>query len=305
MSPASLARLAPLDPRGLLRQRGSQPSSPGPVDPDVRTLGRELLHSKTFVIGALILLFWVFDAIFWRALAANDPQTITTAALQSPSSAHWFGTDNLGRDVLARVLAGATSVLTVAPVATALSLLAGTALGLSTAYYGGLFDDAAMRVVDALLAFPVIVIAVLALAVLGPSEFGVIVVIAVLFAPVVARTARSAALTERPREYVAAARMRGESGPYIMAVEILPNIVAPLAVEASVRLAYAVFTSATLSFLSLGIQQPSPDWGLTISLGRPYLQIARWMVLFPAFALATVVVAIKLIADGLSRVLEQ
>ena len=231
---------------------------------------------------------------------ALDP----TARLAPPSAEHWFGTDNLGRDVFSRVLAGATSVLTVAPLGTALGMLGGIAVGLVTGYYRGRVDDVIMRVVDALLAFPLIIIAVLVLSVLGPSKVNVILVIGVVFTPIVARTVRSAVLSEREREYVAAARLRGESGLYIMVSEILPNILSPIAVEATIRLGYAIFTSATLSFLSLGIQEPSPDWGLTISIGRVYLQAAPWMVLFPALALATLVVAVNLVADGLLQAVE-
>jgi peptide/nickel transport system permease protein len=133
----------------------------------------------------------------------------------------------------------------------------------------------------------------------------VILVIGIVFTPIVARTVRSAVLVEREQEYVARARLRGEPGVYVMAVEILPNVTGPIVVEATIRLGYAIFTSATLSFLSLGIQQPSPDWGLTISLGRQYLQIAPWIVLFPAAALATLVVSVNLIADGVRQVFEE
>jgi peptide/nickel transport system permease protein len=126
-----------------------------------------------------------------------------------------------------------------------------------------------------------------------------VLVIGVVFAPLVARTVRSAVLAERDREYVAAARLRGESGPYIMAAEILPNVSGPIVVEATVRLGYAIFTSATLSFLGLGLSPPSPDWGLSISDGRSYLELAPWIALAPAVALATLVVGVNLVADGL------
>ena len=262
--------------------------------------------SKTFLTGAAILVFWVFMALFWGVVAPYDPQAVDpTASLAPPSAEHWFGTDNLGRDVLSRVLAGASSVLTVAPLGTALGMVGGIAVGLITGYYRGRVDDVVMRVVDALLAFPLIIIAVLVLSVLGSSKVNVVLVIGVVFTPIVARTVRSAVLSEREREYVAAARLRGESGGYIMASEILPNILSPIAVEATIRLGYAIFTSATLSFLSLGIQEPSPDWGLTISLGRVYLQAAPWVVVFPALALATLVVAVNLVADGLLQAVEE
>jgi peptide/nickel transport system permease protein len=267
---------------------------------------KTLLHSKTFVVGAAIVAFWVVDAAFWPFIVPQSPQALNPAAtLAAPSLAHWFGTDDLGRDVFSRTLAGAASVLTVAPAATALGLLGGIIVGLISGYYRGLVDDIVMRVVDALLAFPLIVIAVLVLAVLGPSVVNVILVIGFVFTPIVARTVRSAVLTEREREYVAAARLLGNTSLYIMVSEILPNITAPLAVEATIRFGYAVFTSATLSFLSLGVQQPSPDWGLTISLGRANLQVAPWIALFPAAALATLIVGINLAADGLRQGVEE
>jgi peptide/nickel transport system permease protein len=265
-----------------------------------------LLHSKTFVAGAIILVFWIVDAIFWPLIVPQDPEAITPEiTLRAPSWAHLFGTDDLGRDVLSRTLAGAASTLTVAPAATCLGVIGGVLVGLFVGYYRGIADDIVMRIVDSLLAFPLIIIAVLVMSILGPSVANVILVIGIVFTPYVARTVRAAVLVEREREYVAAARLLGNSGLYIMFVEILPNISAPIAVEITIRLGYAIFTTATLSFLALGIQQPSPDWGLTISLGRAFLQIAPWEVLFPAAALATLIVAVNLVADGLRQVLEE
>jgi peptide/nickel transport system permease protein len=196
-------------------------------------------------------------------------------------------------------------VLTVAPAATALGVFGGIAVGLVTGYYRGLVDNVVMRLIDAALAFPLIIIAVLVLAVLGRSTVNVVLVIGIVFTPLVSRTVRSAVLVEREREYVAAAKLRGESGFYVMAAEILPNITGPIAVEATIRLGYAIFTSATLSFLGLGLKPPSPDWGLAVASGRAFLQIAPWIVLFPALALATLVVAVNLVADGLKQVVEE
>jgi hypothetical protein len=153
----------------------------------------------------LILLFWIVDALFWRAFVPQDPQALNPlATLQGPSPDHWFGTDNLGRDVFSRVLAGAASVLTVAPLATLLGVSGGIAVGLVTGYYRGLVDDVVSRVVDAMLAFPLIIIAILVLAVLGRSVVNVVVVIGIVFIPIVTRTVRSAVLSEREHEYVAA-----------------------------------------------------------------------------------------------------
>jgi len=272
----------------------------------LRALLVALLQSRTFVVGAVILAFWILDALFWPLVVPQDPEAmIPEITLRAPSLAHWFGTDDLGRDVFSRTLAGAASTLTVAPAATALGVIGGILIGLFTGYYRGIADDVIMRIVDSLLAFPLIIIAVLVMSILGPSLVNVILVIGIVFAPIVARTVRAAVLVEREREYVAAAKLLGNSNLYIMFAEILPNIGGPIAVEVTIRLGYAIFTSATLSFLALGIQQPSPDWGLTISIGRAFLQIAPWEVLFPAAALATLIVGVNLVADGLRQVLEE
>jgi peptide/nickel transport system permease protein len=292
--PLPVAALAPglnVSPRATRRQR-------------LRATLIALLHSKTFVVGAVILLFWILDAIFWPLFVPHDPYAVDPInTLKGPSPDHFFGTDDLGRDVFSRVLAGARSVLTIAPAATALGLLGGIAVGLITGYYRGLVDDIVSRLVDAMLSFPLVITALLVLAVLGHSALNVVLVIAIVFTPLIARTVRAAVLSEREREYVSSARLLGEPGILIMAREILPNIVGAIVVEGTVRLGYAIFTAATLSFLGLGIQQPSPDWGLSISLGRTFLQVAPWTVLFPALALATLVVALNFVADGVREVL--
>ena len=268
-----------------------------------RELYRAILRSRTFLVGAGVVGFWVLDALLWRWIVPQDPQAITASqTLKAPSTAHWFGTDNVGRDVFSRVLAGAAAVLTVAPLATLLGVTGGIAVGLVAGYYRGIVDDVVSRLIDALLSFPLIIIAVLVLASLGRDTRNVI---AVIFIPIVGRTVRSAVLVEREREYVAAARLRGERGPYIMVAEILPNITGPILVENTIRLGYAIFTAATLSFFGLGLQPPSPDWGLTIASQRAFLQVAWWTVVFPALALATLVVGVNLLADGLRQVVEE
>jgi peptide/nickel transport system permease protein len=271
---------------------------------NVRSVLAVALRSPSFDIGAVVLVFWIFDALAWHLFTPYSPLAQTGAALAKPSAAHLLGTDSSGRDILARVLAGASSVLAVAPVGTAIGVVCGTAIGLITGYYRGIADTVIMRAVDALLALPAIILAALALSLLGTSEFAVALLIGVIFTPVVARTVRSAVLTERDAEYVAAARLRGESGFYIMAAEILPNITAPIIVEATVRLGYAIFMAATLSFLSLGIQPPSPDWGLTIATERTFISVQPPAVLGPAIALGTLVVAVSLVSDGLRKALD-
>lgn len=264
-----------------------------------------LLRSRTFLLGAAVVTFWVLDAVLWGLVVPYDPQAVGAQPLAGPSGEHLLGTDNLGRDVLSRLLAGASTVVAIAPAATLLGLAGGVLIGLLTGYHRGLVDDVVMRGVDALLAFPVIIIAILVLASLGPSSVNVMLTIGIIFAPLVGRTVRSAVLVERERAYVAAARLQGEGSLRIMLVEILPNVTGPILVEGTLRLGYAVLTVAGLSFLGLGLRTPSPDWGLAISEGRTYVQAAPWMVLSPAIALATLIVGVNLVADALRRAVER
>ena len=268
---------------------------------------RLLVRSKTFLAGSLLVGFWIFCAIFGRAIAPESPFTTDILAkLQAPSGEHWFGTDSLGRDVFSRVLAGARDILVVAPLATLLGTALGTALGLLTGYFRGLVDDVIMRLVDAFLALPIVILGLLSLVALGASRVTVILVIGIVFAPIIARTVRAAVLSERELDYVAAARLRSERAPYIMFAEILPNVAAPILVEFTVRLGYAIFAIATLSFLGFGIQPPAPDWGLQISEHYGLISAGYWWpTLFPALAIATLVVGVNLIADGITHVFER
>jgi peptide/nickel transport system permease protein len=268
---------------------------------------RGLARSKTFVVGAVVVGFWVFWAIVGSHLTPQDPLNPGADILVRPGGAHWLGTDTLGRDVFSRVLAGATSVMKVAPLATLLGVAGGTALGLMMGYLRGFVDDVLGRVIDAVLALPLIVLAVTAIVALGPSNGTLIVVIGAVFTPLVARTVRAAVLAERNLDYVPAARLRGERAPYIMFVEILPNVMGPIIVEATVRLGYAIFAVAGLTFLGFGIQPPSPDWSLQISQNYSLLAGGSywWTVLFPGLAVASLVVGVNLIADGLTQVLER
>jgi peptide/nickel transport system permease protein len=267
-----------------------------------RYLMRALLRSPTFMTGLVIVIFWILMGAFSWVFTQSPFSVDAMASLQAPSGSHWFGTDDLGRDVFARTMAGARTVLIIAPLATILALLWGGIIGLAAGFYRGITDEVIMRLVDVLLALPIIITSILILSLLGKSLAIVIVVIGALFTPVVSRTIRSAVIGEREREYVMAARLRGERSAFVMAREILPNITQPIIVEGTIRLGYAVFTAATLSFLGFGLVPPSPDWGLTIATERVFLQIAPWAVLFPAAALASLVVGVNLITDGLGRV---
>jgi peptide/nickel transport system permease protein len=266
-----------------------------------------LLRSPTFVVGALILLFWVACALVGHALVPQDPYASDPLnSLTPPDATHWFGTDQLGRDVFARVIVGARDILTIAPLATLLGTLAGTATGLVVGYFDGWVDNVIGRVIDALLALPLVIVALLALAAVGASNATVIIVIGLTFAPITARTVRSAVFAERNLDYVLAAQLRGENAFYIMFAEILPNVLQPIIVEATVRLGYAIFAVATLSFLGFGIQPPSADWGLALS--ESYTLMAGgawWTVVFDAAAIASLVVGVNLVADAVEGVLDR
>lgn len=266
---------------------------------------RELTHQKTFAVGVFILGFWILAAIF-GSLVVQDPLAQNLSLInKAPSGAHLFGTDQLGRDVLARVITGSRPILITAPLATLIGTIAGTALGLVMGYFRGAVDDVIGRFVEAFLALPLVVTGILGVVALGASNATLIVVIGIVFTPLIARTVRAAVLVERDLDYVAAARLRGETSLYIMFAEILPNVLAPIMVEFTVRLGYAVFTIVSLSFLGFGLQPPTPNWGYDIS--QNFQEVAAgywWEVLFGAVAIGTLVVGVNMLANSIERALD-
>jgi len=266
---------------------------------------RLLLRRPTFIVGVLILLFWVVCAIFGHLIAPQDPLAQQLLATnKGPSGAHWFGTDQLGRDVFSRVLVGARSILVIAFFATVIGTVAGTALGLAMGYLGGVIDIVGGRLVEAVLALPLVIVAFLFVVAVGPSPLTIIIVIGLVFTPLIARTVRAAVLVERQQDYLASARLLGEKRAYIMFVEVLPNVLPVVLVEFTVRLGYAIFAIASLSFLGFGVQPPTPDWGADISVNYGVLPAGYWwMTLFPAIAIASLVVAINLVTDSIEQVI--
>jgi len=291
------------------------PDAPAPGREEALDARRErlalLVRSKTFLAGAALVGIWVFCAVFGSLVAPYDPlgdnlQEQLSEKLLAPSSSHLFGTDQLGRDVFSRVIVGARDILTVAPLAALLGTVLGTALGLVTGYFRGIVDDLLMRVNDAFLAIPQVILGLLVLVSLGPSKWSLVLVIGIVFAPIIGRTVRAAVLAERELEYVQAAHLRNERAWYVMFGEILPNVSAPVVVEFTVRLGYAIFVAATLSFLGFGIQPPAPDWGLQIK--ENYILLSGgdwWPTLFPALAIATLVIGVNLLSDGIARVFDR
>jgi peptide/nickel transport system permease protein len=283
-----------------------------PTQPDQATVARRervrlLLKSPTFVIGNLMVGAWVICALFGTVIAPQDPQFPDVLnKLVGPSGDHLFGTDRLGRDVLSRVIVGARAVLLIAPLATLLGTVLGTSIGLVTGYFRGFVDEVIMRIVDAVLAVPIIIIALLAVVALGPSRVTLILVIGFVFTPIIAKTVRAAVLGEAQLEYVQAARLRNERSGYVMFAEILPNVMGPVVVEFTVRLGYAIFTVATLSFLGFGADPSIPDWGQDISQHYQFISGGVWWpVLFPALAIATLIIGINLIADAIAQTFER
>ena len=268
---------------------------------------RLLLRSPSFIIGAGVIVFWVGCAVLGSRITPYDPIFDQTPDLSaSPSSEHWFGTDRLGRDVFSRVLSGSRDILLIAPAATLLATIFGTVLGLITGYFRGIADDTISRIIDAVLAIPLIVLAVTVVAAVGSrSTWAVTVVIAIVFSPIIARTVRAAVLGEAQLDYVEAARLRGERSHYVMFSEVLPNVMPPILVEATIRLGYAIFAVATLTFIGFGLQPPSADWAVEIADNYPFLAEQWWTVLFPAVAIASLVVAVNLVSDSVQQVLER
>jgi peptide/nickel transport system permease protein len=260
-------------------------------------------RSPLAVVGGAIVIFWIACALFAPWLAPYPPNKLDVLALANPypSAAHWLGVDNLGRDVLSRLIWGARTVLTVAPVAVAGAATLGIILGLLAGYRGGWIDAVIMRTGDTLLAFPRIILYLIIIARFGASAFNIILVVTFTAAPIIARIVRGVTLDVRNRDYVAAARMRGENIFYIMFVEILPNARGPLIVDLFLRLGFTTVTIGALGFLGVGLPPPDPDWGGMVK--ETYGMIFIWphMTLFPAAAISSLVIGFNLLATGLQE----
>ncbi len=266
----------------------------------------QLLYAKpASALGTTIFLLFVLLALFGPLLAPyGSNEQIYADARQPPSAAHWFGTDNLGRDVFSRVILGARDILLLAGLGTLLAVISGTSFGLMSGYLGGPFDETLMRIFDSLLALPALLLALLLLGTIGPSRSSVLMVIVVVYTPIVARVVRSVVIAVKHKGFVEAARTRGESLGYILFREILPSVLPALTVEAALRFSYAIFLVASLGFLGVGVQPPSPNWGLMVNEARLYVDELPWALFFPAAAIAIVVIGVNLMADGLKRILQ-
>jgi peptide/nickel transport system permease protein len=266
---------------------------------------RLLVANPVTVISALILVAVLVIALAAGWLApygineVNVPQ-----ALRPPSSTHWFGTDELGRDVLSRVLVAVQASMKVAVASVAFAAIVGVALGVAAGYRGGWLDTVVMRIVDVMFAFPVLLLALAIVAVLGPGLTTTILAIGTVYTPIFARVARASTLSVRVEPYVAVSHTMGTGAAYILTRHILPNISGPLIVQTSLSLAFAILSEAALSFLGLGIQPPQPSLGRMIFDSQGFVTLAWWMAVFPGAAIFVIVLAFNLFGDGLRDVLD-
>jgi peptide/nickel transport system permease protein len=266
-------------------------------------LARRTLAIRRSRIGLGILVVLVLIALLGPFVAPESPTAFVGRPYQGPSEAAVFGTDYLGRDVLSRFLYGGRSVLGLSVAATALGVGAGVLLGLVSAYSRAWLDEALMRLLDVFMAFPPVIFALLIVATTGPKLWLLVLTVAAVHAPRVARLVRGAALEVVERDFVRAAEAIGVPRRRILAGEILPNIVSPLLVETSLRLTFSIALVASLSFLGFGLQPPAADWGLMISENKNGLSVQPWPVVLPVAAIGLLTIATNLIADGLSRAL--
>jgi ABC-type dipeptide/oligopeptide/nickel transport system permease subunit len=257
----------------------------------------------TMVVGLTIAAVWVLIAIFAPLIEPHDPLAQDFAITQAPSSGHLFGTDELGRDILSRVMEGARHSLPLALLLVALSGTIGTVLGVVAGYVGGWVDGIVMRLADLVSAFPAIVLAMVVTASLGPSTRNAVLALVIVQWPIYARVVRSLVLSIGQAEYVQAFRLHGASAARAMRKEVLPNVVGPIVVLVAIYLADGLLLLASLSFLGLGTQPPTPEWGSMVSVGTQYFQ-NWWMATFPGLAIFTAVLAFNFIGDGLRDVFD-
>lgn len=268
---------------------------------------KRLLRNKMAVAGLIILAVLVLGAVFANVIADYDTKVVAqdfTALLQGPSAAHPFGTDEFGRDIFARLLHGSRISLVVGMISVSISLIVGGALGAFAGYYGGTIDNIIMRIMDVLLAVPSILLAITIVAALGTSLVNVMLAIGISGVPNFARIVRAAVMGVKDQEFVEASAAIGAKSPTIIFREILPNCLAPIIVQATLSVAGAILSTASLSFIGLGVQPPSPEWGAMLSSGRSYIRDAVHLTLFPGLAIVITILALNLLGDGLRDALD-
>jgi peptide/nickel transport system permease protein len=274
------------------------------LSPLARAL-RRLLNRKGAIVGGVVVLLFVAVALLAPLISPYDPtQTSWSAIRKAPSAAHWFGTDELGRDILARILWGARASLMAGIVSVSIAVLFGLPIGLISGYVGGWLDGLLMRMVDAMLAVPFLILAIALAAFLGPSLFNAMIAIGISATPIFVRLTRGQVLSVKVEDYVEAARAIGNPHRRIAVRHILPNILAPVMVQATLATAAAIIAEASLSFLGLGQQPPAPSWGSMLNTAKNYIDNAPWMSIFPGVSIFLLVLSFNLLGDGLRDALD-
>ena len=262
---------------------------------------RRLKKSPAGMIGGGLVLFWLLVAI-----TAPAPYSYTAMSIEhnlaSPSWAHWLGTDQMGRDILSRIIIGSRSIISIGLLVALVSTGLGTLIGFLAAYYGGRLEELIMRFMDILMSIPVVVLAMVFLGIVPKAGWGsLILVISLVFVPRTSRVARGALLEWKTLEFVDAAKIRGESSLYIIIREILPNTLGPILVEGTARFSYGIMTVASLGFLGVGLQPPTPDWGMMVAENKTIISVAPWAVIFPALSIGSLILGVFMFTDFLSR----
>lgn len=266
---------------------------------------RSMLRNRLAALGAVIILILLFAALFAPWVAPHDPEEQFSAdARQAPSAQYFFGTDTIGRDNFSRIVYGTRVSLLVGVSSMALAALLGVTAGLVSGYYGGWLDTILMRTMDALLAFPAVLLAIFIIAVLGPSLVNAILAVGIVYTPTFARLIRASALSIREKEYLEAARAIGMGDTAIMLRVILLNSLSPIVIQFSLGVGYAILVEAGLSFLGLGVQPPTPAWGSMLGAGRNYMTFAPWLTTFPGLAIFITVLGFNFVGDGLREALD-
>ncbi len=266
-------------------------------------LARRFARNRLALVGFVVFVLIVLTALLAPWVAPASPiKTDFTAYLQPPGPRHLLGTDELGRDVLARIIFGSRASLEAGIISVGLGIAAGLPLGLAAGFYRGRLDDVLMRLTDAMLSFPQLILALAVAAVLGPGLVKAMIAIAVVLMPVFMRLMRAQVLTEREREYVDAARAMGAADRRIIWRHVLPNSLAPIVVQGSLNVAGAIITEATLSFLGLGTQPPTPSWGSMLNAAQQYLSQAPYLSFWPGVAIAVTVFAVNVAGDGIREI---
>ena len=282
----------------------SLPAEPAVGGGHRKSAFRQVLSQPSAVIGGSIVVFFVLVAVFAPLLSPYDPNASDWLAIrQAPSAAHWFGTDDLGRDILSRILFGARASLIAGVIAVAIAIAIGVPLGLIAGYFGGLIDAVISRCTDALLAVPFLVLAIALAAFLGASLQNAMIAIGVSAVPIFIRLTRGQVLVVKSEDYITAARAVGVRDRNIIVSHVFPNVLAPVVVQGTITMAVAILAEASLAFLGLGQRPPAPSWGSMLDVARQFLIEAPWMAVWPGLAIVAIVLGFNLLGDGLNDAL--